>query len=54
MLAMISNPSLRKPEYYGVKSFGKISTSTIEAVAEESDQDSQNDNTKNNKSGAVL
>lgn len=54
MLAMISNPSLRKPEYYGVKSFGKISTSTVEAVAEESDQDSQNDNTKDNKSGAVL
>ena len=54
MLAMISNPSLRKPEYYGVKSFGKISTSTVEAVAEESDQDSEKDNTKDNKSGAVL
>jgi len=54
MLAMISYPSLRKPEYYGVKSFGKISTATTEEVTEESAQDRENDNTKDNKSGAVL
>ena len=54
MLAMISNPSFRKPSYYGVKSFGKISTVNSEVVTEESEQDRENDNTKDNKSGAVL
>jgi preprotein translocase subunit SecD len=56
MLAMISNPSFRKPEYYGMKSFGKISSTMIdvEAKAENASNDSKNDNTKDNKSGAVL
>jgi preprotein translocase subunit SecD len=56
MLAMISNPIFRKPEYYGMKAFGKISSAMIdaEAKAEDESNDSKNDNTKDNKSGAVL
>ena len=56
MLAMISNPSFRKPEYYGVKSFGKISSATVI----DPDQDAettptkQDDKTKDNTTGAVL
>jgi len=51
MLAMISNPNFRKPEYYGMKAFGKISTTIdIEVIAEENASDKKNDNT----SGAVL
>jgi preprotein translocase subunit SecD len=56
MLAMISNPIFRKPEYYGMKAFGKISSTMIdvEAQAEDESTNSKNDNTKDNKSGAVL
>ena len=52
MLAMISNPIFRKPEYYGMKAFGKISTvtATIETVTD----DQSKDNKKDNTSGAVL
>jgi preprotein translocase subunit SecD len=51
MLAMISNPNLRKPEYYGMKAFGKISTTAdLDAIAEEKASDKKNDNT----TGAVL
>lgn len=51
MLAMISNPNFRKPEYYGMKAFGRISSTVdIEAIAEENASDKKNDNT----SGAVL
>ncbi|OYQ67133.1 protein translocase subunit SecD [Pseudanabaena sp. SR411] len=51
MLAMISNPNFRKPEYYGMKAFGKISTNAdIDAIAEEKASDKKNDNT----TGAVL
>ncbi|MFM7603211.1 MAG: protein translocase subunit SecD [Pseudanabaena sp.] len=51
MLAMISNPNFRKPEYYGMKAFGKISTTTdLDAIAEEKASDKKNDNT----TGAVL
>ncbi len=59
MLAMISNPSFRKPEYYGVKAFGKISSTTA-IEPDELDQDAetkptkQDDNTKDNTTGAVL
>jgi preprotein translocase subunit SecD len=55
MLAMISNPNLRKPEYYGVKSFGKVSSVNVDLGAEEikDDQDQKNP-TKDNKSGAIL
>jgi preprotein translocase subunit SecD len=56
MLAMISNPSFRKPEYYGMKAFGKISSAMLdaEAQAEDESNDRKNDNIKDNKSGAVL
>jgi len=55
MLAMISNPNFRKPEYYGMKSFGKISTVTADIEAEVGDdQNDKTDNTKDNTSGAVL
>jgi preprotein translocase subunit SecD len=57
MLAMISNPNFRKPEYYGMKAFGKISTVTadLEAEAEEvKDDQDKKDNKKDNTSGAVL
>ena len=51
MLAMISNPNFRKPEYYGMKAFGKISTTAdLDAIAEEKASDKKNDNT----TGAVL
>jgi preprotein translocase subunit SecD len=51
MLAMISNPNFRKPGYYGMKAFGRISSTVdIEAIAEENASDKKNDNT----SGAVL
>jgi preprotein translocase subunit SecD len=51
MLAMISNPNFRKPEYYGMKAFGRISTTIdVEVIAEENASDKKNDNT----SGAVL
>ena len=49
MLAMISNPSFRKPEYYGVKAFGKISMVTAEVATEGKSNDLKKDNT-----GAVL
>ncbi len=56
MLAMISNPIFRKPEYYGMKAFGKISSTMIdvEAKADDESNDSKNDNKKDNTSGAVL
>ena len=56
MLAMISNPIFRKPEYYGMKAFGKISSTTIDVDANTEDEssDSKNDNKKDNTSGAVL
>lgn len=55
MLAMISKPNLRKPEYYGVKSFGKVSTVNVDLEAEEiKDDQDQKKPTKDNKSGAVL
>lgn len=50
MLAMISNPNFRKPEYYGMKAFGKISTVDTETIAEVVVDDKKNDNT----TGAVL
>jgi preprotein translocase subunit SecD len=51
LLAMISNPAFRKPAYYGVKSFGKITAVTTEAIAADPDNTNKpNDNT----SGAVL
>ncbi|NUN65241.1 protein translocase subunit SecD [Pseudanabaena biceps] len=50
MLVMISNPSFRKPEYFGIKAFGKITTITTEAIAPETSSDKKNDNT----TGAVL
>lgn len=56
MLAMISNPIFRKPEYYGMRAFGKISTTMIDVDAKTEDEssDSKNDNKKGNTSGAVL
>jgi len=48
MLAMISNPNFRKPAYYGVKSFGKIST------AAESEEEPVSAKKKDNTTGAVL
>ncbi|PZO40049.1 MAG: protein translocase subunit SecD [Pseudanabaena frigida] len=57
MLAMIGNPNFRKPEYYGVKAFGKIAKAAEEETVEDQpDQslDSKKDNTKDNTSGAVL
>jgi preprotein translocase subunit SecD len=51
MLAMISNPNFRKPEYYGMKAFGKITTTAdLDAIAEKNASDKKNDNT----TGAVL
>jgi preprotein translocase subunit SecD len=51
MLAMISNPIFRKPEYYGMKAFGKISSTVdMDAIAEEQAAEKKNDNT----TGAVL
>ncbi|MBD2151190.1 protein translocase subunit SecD [Pseudanabaena sp. FACHB-1277] len=55
LLAMISNPAFRKPAYYGVKSFGKISAATTEAIAVEPDSSNKpNDTTNDTTSGAVL
>jgi len=54
MLAMIGNPSFRKPEYYGVKAFGKVTKVVEEEAVEERSLDSKKDNTKDNTSGAVL
>ncbi|GBO54279.1 protein-export membrane protein SecD [Pseudanabaena sp. lw0831] len=56
MLAMISNPIFRKPEYYGMKAFGKISSTAIDvdSKTEDESKDSKNDNKKDNTSGAVL
>jgi preprotein translocase subunit SecD len=56
MLAMISNPIFRKPEYYGMKAFGKISTTMIDVDAKTEDEssDHKKDNKKDNTSGAVL
>jgi preprotein translocase subunit SecD len=56
MLAMIGNPIFRKPEYYGVKAFGKISMvmADPEEVTEDKSNDPKNDLSKDNKSGAVL
>ncbi|MDX2255605.1 MAG: protein translocase subunit SecD [Pseudanabaenaceae cyanobacterium bins.39] len=57
LLAMISNPIFRKPSYYGVKAFGKISTGTTEKNPKDLDSknpsDSSNSN-DNNTTGAVL
>lgn len=56
MLAMISNPIFRKPEYYGMKAFGKISTvtATVETITDDQSKDNKTDNKKDNTSGAVL
>ena len=56
MLAMIGNPNFRKPEYYGVKAFGKISMLKVDAESDPEDKsnDSKKDNPKNNTSGAIL
>jgi preprotein translocase subunit SecD len=56
MLAMISNPIFRKPEYYGMKAFGKISTvtGTVETITDDQSKDNKTDNKKDNTSGAVL
>ncbi|PZU96356.1 MAG: protein translocase subunit SecD [Pseudanabaena sp.] len=48
MLAMISNPNFRKPAYYGVKSFGKISAKT------EGEEEAVSEKKKDNTTGAVL
>ncbi|WP_055077096.1 protein translocase subunit SecD [Pseudanabaena sp. 'Roaring Creek'] len=55
MLAMISNPLFRKPEYYGVKAFGKISPTKVEVETKSEDKsgDRENGNKKDN-TGAVL
>ncbi|TYQ31269.1 protein translocase subunit SecD [Pseudanabaena sp. UWO310] len=55
MLAMISNPLFRKPEYYGVKAFGKISLTKaeVETKSEDKSSDRENGNKKDN-TGAVL
>ena len=60
MLAMISNPKFRKPEYYGIKAFGKISTVSADVEDESNDTKQDNsknnskDNSKNNTTGAIL
>jgi len=56
MIAMIGNPNFRKPEYYGVKAFGKISILKVDAESDPEDKsnDSKKDNPKNNTSGAIL
>ncbi|OIP69976.1 MAG: protein-export membrane protein SecD [Oscillatoriales cyanobacterium CG2_30_44_21] len=48
MLAMISNPNFRKPAYYGVKSFGKISATAG------SEEVPVSEKKKDNTTGAVL
>jgi preprotein translocase subunit SecD len=55
LLSMISNPIFRKPAYYGVKSFGKISTGTTEKISQEDDMVTKATNSNdNNTTGAVL
>lgn len=55
MLAMISNPLFRKPEYYGVKAFGKISPTKVEVETKSEDKSSDRENgNKKDNTGAVL